>query len=207
MMNFHKQWNTFSSAPHRMFFFGGVVQSIMTLTWWLTDPGGRYGGLYAPISWAISPTDTHAFLMIYSFIPFFIFGFLMTTYPRWMSGKEIERRTYAPAFLLLATGSLLFYAGLIANFILLKIALMLFLAGWGLGLYALLNVYLQAKHPDKRHAAITSVALATGWLLVAGFTSDETHLIASAKVGGIWLVLLPVFFAVSHRMIPFSQPA
>src|SRR5665647_2858204 len=80
-MNLPKIWSMFSSAPHRMFFFGGAVQSILTLTWWLADLGGRYGGFYAPISWTISPTDAHAFLMIYSFFPFFIFGFLMTTYP------------------------------------------------------------------------------------------------------------------------------
>jgi len=202
-MKLTKSWHTFSAAPHRMFFFGGVVQSILTLTWWLTDLAGRYGGLYTPISWTISPTDAHDFLMIYGFFPFFIFGFLMTTFPRWMNGEEVERRAYIPAFILLTAGSLLFYVGLIFSFILLKIALILFLAGWGMGLYALLSVYLRAKHPDKRHATITSVVMVVGWLLVAGFTSGEAHLVAIAKVGGVWLLLLPVFFAVSHRMIPF----
>ncbi len=202
-MNFIKAWNTFSSAPHRMFFFGGMVQSTLTLAWWLTDLGGRYGGFYTPIAWTISPIDAHAFLMIYSFLPFFIFGFLMTTYPRWMNGEEVERRAYIPAFLLLATGTLLLYAGLIVSVVILKIALVLFLAGWAIGLYALLRVYMRAKHPDKRHAAITSVVLVIGWLMVAAFASDETHLVAIAKVGGIWLILLPLFFAVSHRMIPF----
>ncbi len=202
-MNLPKIWNMFSSAPHRMFFFGGVVQSILIMTWWLADLGGRYGGFYAPIAWTVSPTDAHAFLMIYSFFPFFIFGFLMTTYPRWMNGEEVERREYVSAFLLLAAGTLLFYTGLIVSFVLLKIALVLFLVGWGMGLYALLRVYVRAKHPDKRHAAITSVVLLIGWLLVAGFASDEKHLVAIAKVGGIWLLLLPVFFSVSHRMIPF----
>lgn len=186
-----------------MFFFGGVVQSILIMTWWLADLGGRYGGGYAPIAWTISPTDAHAFLMIYSFFPFFIFGFLMTTYPRWMNGEEVERSKYVSAFLMLAAGTLLFYLGLIVSFVLLKIALVLFLVGWGMGLYALLRVYVRAQHPDKRHAAITSVVLSIGWLLVAAFASGETHLVAIAKVGGIWLLLLPVFFAVSHRMIPF----
>jgi uncharacterized protein involved in response to NO len=203
MKNLLKTWHTFSSAPHRMFFFLGSIQSILTIVWWLADLAGRYGGLYAPISWTIAPTDAHAFLMIYGLFPFFIFGFLMTTFPRWMNGEEVERRAYVPAFLLLATGSLLFYVGLILSFVVLKLAFVLFLAGWGMGLYALLRVYLRAKHPDKRHAAITSVVLGFGWLLLAGFVSNEVHLVAIAKVGGIWLILLPVFFAVSHRMIPF----
>jgi uncharacterized protein involved in response to NO len=202
-MKFLRIWNTFSSAPHRMFFFGGVAQSLMTLSWWMLDLGGRYGGLYTPIPWSISPTDAHAFLMIYGFFPFFIFGFLMTTYPRWMNGEEVERRLYMPAFLLLAAGVLLFYAGLIVGLALVKIALGLFLAGWSMGLYGLLRVYVRAKHPDKRHAAITSVVLALGWLLVAGFMTGKVQLLALARIGGIWLLLLPVFFAVSHRMIPF----
>lgn len=186
-----------------MFFFGGIVQSILTLTWWLIDLAGRYGTLYVPISWAIVPTDAHAFLMIYGFFPFFIFGFLMTTFPRWMNGEEVEHHAYVPAFILLAAGSLLIYVGLIFSIILLKIAILLFLAGWGMGLYALLRVYLRAKHPDKRHATITSVVMVVGWLLVAGFTSGEANLVAIAKIGGIWLILLPAYFAVSHRMIPF----
>lgn len=203
MNNLIKKWHKFSSAPHRMFFLAGGIQSILTIAWWLADLTGRYGGLYPAIIWTIPQTDAHAFLMIYGFFPFFIFGFLMTTFPRWMNGEEVERRAYVPAFLLLASGSILFYAGLILSFVLLKLALVLFLAGWGMGLYALLRVYLRATHPDKRHAAITSVVLGFGWLLLAGFVTNEIHLVAIAKVGGIWLILLPVFFAVSHRMIPF----
>lgn len=186
-----------------MFFFGGAVQSLIALAWWLADLGGRFAGFYAPLSWAISPIDAHAFLMIYGLFPFFIFGFLMTTYPRWMNGEAVTRRHYVPAFLLLSAGTILFYAGLIVDQRLLTTALLVFLAGWGMGLYALLRVYMRAKHPDKRHAAITSVVLGLGWLLLAGFATGEAHLLTLARTGGIWLFLLPVFFAVSHRMIPF----
>ncbi len=199
----NKLWNTFSSAPHRMFFFGGAMQALLTLIWWLVDLGGRHGGFYAPISWSISPIDAHTLLMLYGFFSFFIFGFLMTTYPKWMNGYPVERRYYAPAFLLMAAGIFLFYAGLIIGKLVLVAALAVFLAGWGMGLYALLRVYLQARHPDKRHATITSVVLALGWLLVAGFMTGEEYLLMLARVGGVWLLLLPVFFAVSHRMIPF----
>lgn len=198
-----KIWRIFSSAPHRVFFFWGGVQSLLSLSWWLIDLAGRYAGLFAPISWTLPPVDAHAFLMIYGFFPFFIFGFLMTTFPRWMNGEEVERKAYLAAFSLMACGSMLFYVGLIFSLIVLKIAYLSFLAGWGLGLHALLRVYRRAKHPDKRHATITWVVLGVGWILLFGFASSQTGLIAIAKVGGIWLILLPVFFAVSHRMIPF----
>lgn len=203
MTSLHTHLASFTAAPHRMFFFGGVLQSVLAMAWWLIDLGGRHGGWYAPVAWSLSPLDAHAVLMIYGFFPFFIFGFLMTTYPRWMNGEEVQRRHYVPAFALMLAGVLLFYAGLAAGPSLTQTALVLLLTGWALGLHALLRVYLKAKHPDKRHATITTIVLALGWLLLAGFASGEPGLMALAKTGGVWLLLLPVFFAVSHRMIPF----
>jgi len=203
MNNLAKRWPIFTSAPHRVFFFWGAVQSLLALIWWLADLAGRYAGWYAPMAWSLNPVDAHAFLMIYSFFPFFIFGFLMTTFPRWMNGEEVDRRFYLTAFLCLATASLMFYLGLFFSLGILKIAYLLFLTGWGLGLCGLLRVYLRAKHPDKRHATITWVVLGLGWLLLMGFTTQHVWLVTGAKVLGIWLILLPVFFAVSHRMIPF----
>jgi uncharacterized protein involved in response to NO len=199
-------WKTFSTAPHRMMFFGGIVQSLCVIAWWLIDLGGRYGGIYAPVAWSVPAPDAHAFLMLFGFFPLFIFGFLMTTYPRWMNGEEVERRYYVPAFVLMAAGIVLFYAGLLERHWLLPAALT-FLSGWATGLYALLRVYWRAHSPDKRHAHITSTVLVLGWLLAAawfaGEIGDSTRLVAIAKTGGIWLLLLPVFFSVSHRMIPF----
>lgn len=199
-------WQTFSATPHRMYFFGGVAQSLLVIAWWLADLGGRYGGFYAPFEWSVAPPDAHAFLMLYGFFPFLIFGFLMTTYPRWMNGEEVERRFYVPGFLLLSAGMLAFYAGL-AWGKLLALSALLFLAGWGIALAGLLRVYLRARHPDKRHARITSTVLALGWLLAAGWFLGElggfAFPVAMAKSGGAWLILFPVFFAVSHRMIPF----
>lgn len=197
---------TFTATPHRMFFFGGVMQSVLIMLWWLIDLGGRYGGWYPPISWSVAPPDAHAFLMLFGFFPFFMFGFLMTVYPRWMNGEEVEPKLYIRAFVSMASGIVLFYAGL-AFKPLLALAALLFLGGWIVGLYALLRVYFRAQHPDKRHASITSVVLGVGWLLTlawfVGELGERPALVALAKTGGIWLLLLPVFFSVSHRMIPF----
>jgi len=201
-----KIWRIFSAAPHRMFFLAGTMQSLCVMIWWLVDLGGRFGQHYAPVNWSMSALDAHAFLMLFGFFPFFIFGFLMTTYPRWMNGEEVERRFYVPAFILMVAGNGLLYVALTNKFWL-AVAGVLFLGGWGAGLYALLRVYWRAKHPDKRHALITSIVLALGWLLAASWfagTTGETSLpVTIAKSGGIWMLLLPVFFVVSHRMIPF----
>jgi uncharacterized protein involved in response to NO len=199
-------WATFSAAPHRMFFLAGAVQLVLVMAWWLVDLGGRYGNFHAPIEWSVVPTDAHAFLMLFGVFPFFMFGFLMTVYPRWMNGELVERRLYVPAFLLMAAGMLAFYPGLLWKGALVLSAL-LYLAGWAVGLGALLRVYFRAQHPDKRHARITGTMLTVGGLMSAGWYVGELagwdFPVTLAKSAGIWLFLFPIFFAVSHRMIPF----
>ena len=49
--------------------------------------------------------------MIYGFLPFFMFGFLMTAVPNWLK-VSVPRRYYLAAVLCMSAGWVLFYAGL-----------------------------------------------------------------------------------------------
>jgi len=145
--------------------------------------------------------------MIYGMLPIFIFGFLMTTYPRWMNGKEIPAKHYVSAFVLLMLGFIGFYIGLLSSRFMLLIAMAGTLAGWGIALYALLRVLLDTTHPSKQHPKIIFLALFMGWCgLLAYFIwllGDNSAWLRFAIQGGLWLFLLPVFASVAHRMIPF----
>ncbi|HQR60255.1 MAG TPA: NnrS family protein, partial [Methylophilaceae bacterium] len=70
-----------------------------------------------------------------------------------------------------------------------------------------LPVYAGAPRPDTWHALITSAVLLLGWGLLltysSGVQTGNAGLVAIARSGGIWWFLLPVFFSVSHRLIPF----
>lgn len=207
MSQVNSVWRTFSAAPHRMMFLAGAVQGLAVIVWWLTELIGRHTAAWLPPVWAIPAAWAHGFLMIYGFFPFFIFGFLMTVYPNWMNGAKVPPRRYVPAFLLLAGGVLLFYIGLLAGKGLLIVALALLLAGWGIASYALLDVLITARHPDKLHPRITSVALGMGWLGILAYllwlvTGNALFALFSLKAG-VWFLLLPIFFTVCHRMIPF----
>lgn len=195
------------SMPHHAMFTVGALQAVLATLWWLLDLGGRYGGWYVPVTWSVPPAWAHLFLMVFGLFPPFMFGFLMTTYPRWMSGLPVSPRHYLPAAGLLAGGLLLTYAGLLLGKTLLLVGLLIFAAGWGLGLYALLRVYASAQRPDVLHARITSGVMALGLLLlvllVCGIATERATWVGVAREGGIWWFLLPVFFAVSHRLIPF----
>ncbi len=206
-MAISEQWHTFTAAPHRVMFLGGALQSIAVMLWLLMEMATRYGVVGHPLDWAVAPFAAHGYLMIFGLFPFFIFGFLMTTYPRWMNGKEIPARLYVPAFVLLMLGTAGFYAGLLAGRNVLFIAVLAVLAGWGVALYALLRVLLDARHPDKRHPQIIFIALGMGWCSLAAYLvwlwGDDAAWLRFAIQGGLWLFLLPVFASVGHRMIPF----
>ena len=188
-------------------FFGGALQTLAVMLWWLIELVTRYGIAGHPIVWAIVPVAAHAYLMIYGMLPIFIFGFLMTTFPRWMNGKGIPVRRYVPAFMLLMLGIIGFYIGLLTGRFMLLIALASTLVGWGIALYALLRVLLDTTHSNKQHPKIIFLALFMGWCgLLACFIwlwSDNAAWLHFAIQGGLWLFLLPVFASVAHRMIPF----
>ncbi|HYR05624.1 MAG TPA: NnrS family protein, partial [Gallionella sp.] len=186
---------------------GGALQSIAVMLWLVTEMVTRYGLAGHHMDWPVPPTAIHGYLMIYGLFPFFIFGFLMTTYPRWMNGKEISAGRYVPAFVLLMLGSAGFYAGLLAGRNVLFGAALVTLIGWGVALYALLRVLLDTQHQDKRHPQIIFIALSMGWCCLAAYLvwlgSDNAAWLHFAIQGGLWLFLLPVFASVAHRMIPF----
>lgn len=190
-----------------MMFFGGAVQLIATLLFWGAELAGRYVSGWQPPPTVIPATFAHTFLMPYALFPFFMFGFLMTTYPRWMNGSEVPRHRYAAAFVLLAAGVVLYYLGLYLSKNLLTAGVTLLLGGWSAALRALFIVYRQAPATDKRYETVLNFALSAGWTgllcyLLWLITSQSAFLNLSQQVG-IWLFLVVVLVTVSHRMIPF----
>jgi uncharacterized protein involved in response to NO len=206
-MTFVKLWHTFTATPHRVMFFGGALQALAVMLWWIFEMVTRYGIAGQPVAWSIAPAAAHGYLMIYGLFPFFMFGFLMTTFPRWMNGAEIPPQRYVLAFMLLMLGAAGFYVGLLLSRSILVVGLVSTLAGWGVALYALLRVLLDTQHPNKQHPKIIFVALSLGWCGIASYfiwliNGDDPYLHFAIQ-GGLWLFLLPVFASVGHRMVPF----
>lgn len=201
-----KQWHIFSGAPHRVMFFGGALQTLAVMLWLLTEFLTRHGVFAHPIAWAIASSTAHAYLMIYGLFPWFMFGFLMTTYPRWMRGSEIPPQRYVPAFVLFILGTTGFYVGLLTSSLILIVAVSSTLSGWSLALYALLRVLLDTPHQDKRHPQLIFIALSLGWCGLVAYLiwllSGNLSWLRFSIQGGLWLYLLPVFSSVAHRMIP-----
>lgn len=198
-------WEVFTAAPHRMLFFAGAIQTALVMLLWLAELLGRTD--VAPLlPLVIASTWVHGFLMVYGVFPFFIFGFLFTVYPRWMSAPVVPMARYVAAFAFLVAGMILFYAGLFVSRWVVVLGLTLQLAGWGVALHALFAVF---RHASKRgtHERLLNLALASGMLGVAcflvGVLFQVPFAFALAREVGLWLFMLPVVFLVAHRMIPF----
>lgn len=198
-----ERWRIFSAAPHRMMFFGGMTQIIATMVLWLAELIARAGGgalaLTVPGAWM------HTVAMLYGVFPFFIFGFLLTVYPRWLDTPPVTARRYVPAFLLLAGGALLFYAGVFLSIRWVAAALISTALGWAWSLAALYGLYMRSGKPERRHERTLNLALAFGLLglLAALFSLAMPWVWPAARSLGLWLFLIPTIFSVAHRMIPF----
>lgn len=193
-------WTHLTAAAHRITFLPGAMQTVLTLLWWLLDMENRRTGGPGLAPAGLPSPALHAWLMLYGLFPFFIFGFLFTAAPNWLNGPKIARPAYIATALLMAAGAALIFLAP-------ALGLALHLAGWGVGLFALLRTLTQSPPQDKNHSWIAWVALALGWLgnalFLAWLLGDFPDLLAWSTALGIWGLLVPAFLAVCHRMVPW----
>lgn len=196
----------FSAAPHRLMFFAGASSVLLSMLWWtLALAAGAAGWTH----WPQAPIPTiwaHAMLAQYGMLGPFIFGFTLTVFPRWSGQPELGRSAYVPVFAGVFGGYLLALLGLLDLRPLLDIGFALMLAGWCYGIARLARVLRAAPKRDvwARSILLALLAGAIGLALFLGFLLGAPAVWASAAIRiGTFAFLLPVFFSVIHRMLPF----
>jgi uncharacterized protein involved in response to NO len=195
------------SAPHRILFLAGATSLILASAWWLVHLVARYAG--APLlalDLAVAPVWAHSFLMLFTVLPAFVFGFLFTTFPRWMNGPAVPRGTYVATAALFVSGTGAWLVGVHAGVAVQLAAVALSLAAIASGIGALLRVLVHSERVVS-HAVVASLALLLGAIALAGFGAGlyvASDLVLHFAVrSALWGFLFPVFFTVCHRMIPF----
>jgi uncharacterized protein involved in response to NO len=187
-------------------FFIGASNLLLAMAWWamwLADARWQLFGLRQPQPYA---GWLHAFVMQYQMLPSFMFGFLLTVFPRWMGLPEIERWRYLPVGLGLVGGQLATLAGSFGFGPGVVVGYWMTLAGWLAGV-ATLGPLLKRERGTTWHARACFFGLSMGLLGLfawGGFLlgGDARLAFASIKLGTFGL-LLPVYFSVAHRMFPF----
>ena len=187
-------------------FFIGALNVLAAMAWWtawLADARWHLFGFAAspvPAGWA------HAFVMQYQVLPPFMFGFLLTVFPRWMGLPELTRWHYVPVGLGLLFGQVLLLVGLWGYPVLIHLGVVFTIAGWLAALAILLRLlWLEAGR--TWHAISCAAALVLGLCGLALFAfflhvGDFRLWFASVKLGSFGL-LLPIYVTVAHRMFPF----
>lgn len=195
------------AAPHRLFFLLGTLQLILSILFWLIVLTGLYLRTVPIVPLSVNATSAHLFLMLYGLFTFFVFGFLTTVFPRWLAAAAIERRRYLTIAGLLALGIATYYVGLFTSRDVALAGNLVFVLGWGLGLWTLAGVWRCSDRPDRLFALFPMACVTFGcvgalihalWL----WTSRPELLVITGAVG-LWLYLVPLIAAISHRMIPF----
>ena len=195
-----------AEAPHRLLFFVGATNVLLAVGWWtLWLAAARWRWFEMPQP-AVYAGWMHAVVMQYQVLPAFVFGFLLTVFPRWLGQPALSRRYYVPVGLGLLLGQLATLAGMTLLPTMLVPGLVLTALGWGTGLAILLSVLWRAQRLDA-HALSAALALLmglAGLVLAIAFAlgAPPTMMFAAIKFGGFAL-LLPLFFTVCHRMLPF----
>ena len=193
-------------APHRLMFFIGASNVLLAMAWWaawLASTRWQWFAMPQPNPYA---GWLHAFVMQYQVLPSFFFGFLLTTFPRWMGQPEFARWRYLPVGIGMFGGQLATLLGAFGWGAGILVGAILTIAGWCAGLAALGPLLLREKGTTW-HARSCFAALCLGlagllaWLaLLLG--ASPLYAFASIKIGTFGL-LLPVFVTVAHRMFPF----
>ena len=205
MANMQARWRVLSAAPHRMFFASGMVWLLAWSGWWALLLGARAVGV-AGLERAGPALLLHGAAMLFLAFTPFMYGFLLTVFPRWMSAPQGAQPALVAACASLNAGNLLFLVGLAGVPGLLAI-------GWALAGVALAVVLatlagiLWRARARVSHAYGVIAGLAAGLAGMLLFAPALLHGDYSAwplvRGFGLWGFLLVVYFTVSHRMIPF----
>ncbi len=158
-----------AAAPHRLMFFAGA-SAILTsmLRWAAVLCGARFGFPHMPPA-PVPPGWAHAILTQYGMLPLFVFGFLLTVFPRWTSQPALPRSRYVPVFAGMFGGYLVAHAGLLGHGGIFIAGLALMLAGWIAAMAALGGVL--ARGGGDAHAGSCYAALALGACGLAAFVA------------------------------------
>src|SRR5690348_1417913 len=194
-----------ASAPHRLLFLAGSVAVLLSIAWWAVELTWMRFGLGHWPQPTISPAYAHGMLIQYGMFPLFVFGFLLTVFPRWLNQPALPRSRYVPVFAGVFGGYLVAHVGLLGHGGVFIAGLALMLAGWIAALAALGGVL--ARSGGDLHAWSCYAALALGACGLAAFLAFALgapwQLAFVAIKLGTFGLLLPLYFTVCHRMIPF----
>ncbi|MEK6542572.1 MAG: NnrS family protein [Pseudomonadota bacterium] len=203
------------ASPHRLLFLTGVAQMMMMILWWLFALMDTYTGTGTGagilIQTDLPPGILHGQIMLFLLLPPFLFGFLLTVFPRWMGYDDFSVRLFSPVGIAFALSGFSVTVGIWSgNTPMIRAAFVLGMIGWAYALILLAGTILRNWRDSKPvcwHAISAWVALTFGLVGAGGtayflFTGDGQLIPIVARMG-TFAFMVPLFATVMHRMLPF----
>ncbi|QNK01203.1 NnrS family protein [Dyella telluris] len=193
------------AAPHRAMFFAGATLLVAGMAWWLwvllaSWRGWPIPAQPLPVGW------THGILMQYATLAPFIMGFLLTVFPRWMNVDIVPKRTYVAVFALMLAGAATVLSSACLAPRMLPAGLAMMLLGWFTALGSLATRLHRHGFGDtwamSAWCALAMGAVGLALALCASLGAPVTWIVVANRIGTFGF-LLPVYFTVAHRMVPF----
>lgn len=193
--------------PYRPFFLIGAIWAAVAVALWAAWIEAGFLGRSPALHWALPPAPLHAITLIWGVLSFYVFGFLLTAYVRWVQASEPSPRALVALVTLLAAGQASF--GLSA-----LVDARLVWAGVGLEGAALvwLIAFLgrglrRSRSVERLQPALVLAGLSAGvaglGLTALGLFTRDAGLRAVGTAVGLYGYLLFVVLAVGQRIIPF----
>ncbi|NML48609.1 NnrS family protein [Ramlibacter sp. G-1-2-2] len=200
------RWRNVLQSPHRVGFLSGMAVLVAASAWWALVQADR-SGLGPGLRYAVSPTLTHATIMVFGFMPAFFAGFLFTAGPRWLELPPQRASSLVAPLGVQAIGWLSWLLGAHLGERIAQAGLALVLAGFVVVTWRFAALVRASMADDRVHARVIAGAHIVGCACLAGvlaasLAGDGAVAIEAARTG-LWWFIVPVFLAAADRLIPF----
>ena len=156
----HHSLGRLAEAPHRLFFFLGMINLIVASTWWFAAMLLRLLQPDLPVVPHGLSSHLHPLVMIYGFFPFFIFGFAFTAGPRWLQMPAPALQQYLLPGAGMGLAFLLLFPAMFAGEEAVVLALTLYAGCAGLLWLRFSALIAASRALDKVHARVVQLSLA-----------------------------------------------
>jgi len=185
------------ALPHRLFFFAGVVQGLL----FISLLGLNYAGL---ISLNLSAGIYHVYALSFSVFTQFFIGFLLTTFPRYLSHPSAPKEAYLPIAWLINGGNFLLISLSFVSPYAIVLPMFLIFVGYVKFVRILLDFQRKSTVTNKSDTTWMLVAFVFGGIGQLLFMVDVfVPLYAYALGVTFYLYLFLLIMVVSQKMIPF----
>lgn len=198
-------WRSLLVAPHRMFFTTGLAYLVALSGWWL--------GMLIARTWfdaglepVIPGIFVHGAVMLFLVFTPFMFGFLVTVFPRWQEAPPLPESLCLLAFVLMILPLPFLVVGMYLAKTVFVAGWLSYCAGFLLVFGGLLGSWLVTRQTVPHSIGTLAglfLGLAGAFLFAWMVMGSNFALWPYVRSVGLWGFLLTVFFAVSHRMVPF----